>query len=40
MVSVSVGEAFPRLANLGDIGGRLGRRAFVLFFYPAALTGG
>jgi peroxiredoxin len=34
------GESFPRLPALGDLGGNLGRRPVVLYFYPKANTGG
>jgi peroxiredoxin len=40
VATLAVGEAFPELPNLGDLAGRLGRQAVVLFFYPKANTGG
>ncbi|MDA8345078.1 MAG: hypothetical protein M0Z66_06300 [Thermaerobacter sp.] len=42
MVKLSIweGAAFPRLPNLDDLEGRLGKDAVALFFYPAANTGG
>lgn len=40
MPHVSVGEQFPPLPHLGDLRGHLGNDPVVLFFYPAAATGG
>lgn len=40
MTTVKEGDRFPEGTALGDLGGRLGRTAVALFFYPAALTGG
>lgn len=40
MPSVSAGDHFPTLPHLGDLSGLLDREAIVLFFYPAAATGG
>jgi peroxiredoxin len=34
------GDPFPRLPNLGDLEGSLGRRPVVLFFYPKAASPG
>lgn len=38
--TVREGAAFPRLPNLQDLMGHLGKDALVLFFYPKANTGG
>lgn len=40
MALVSVGDPFPVLPHLGDLFGHLGRDPVVLYFYPAAGTGG
>lgn len=40
MALLSAGERFPLLPHLGDLAGHLGRRPVVLYFYPAAGTGG
>jgi len=40
LTTIREGDRFPADTTLGDLGGRLGRTALVLFFYPAALTGG
>lgn len=40
MANVVEGAAFPHLPVLGDLGGRVGQEPLVLFFYPAADTGG
>lgn len=39
-LAVKEGARFPKLPNLGDLHGNLGRRAVVLFFYPKANTSG
>ena len=38
--AIREGQPFPELPNLGDLGGLLGRKPFVLFFYPRALSPG
>lgn len=40
MVHVAVGQPFPRLPNLDDLDGHLGKDPVVLFFYPKAGTPG
>lgn len=40
MAAVNEGDRFPTDTALGDLEGRLGKQDVVLFFYPAALTGG
>lgn len=39
-MEIHEGAEFPRLPNLGDLDGHLGKEAVALFFYPAANTGG
>ncbi len=39
-VSVRANGVFPKLQNIGDVSGHLGKDPLALFFYPKANTAG
>ncbi len=40
MSRLEAGDRFPELSGLGPVNAERGKRAFVLYFFPKAFTGG